>query len=278
MIPVPQDFRVERGSATLLVARNDLLDSARQLGLLEPGGLDLVLAHSTPGESGRQATAILHWPDGGPALVFRRLLHGGWLGDWLGDRFLSPNRPLRELRLTATLRERGVPVPEPALVVGERRGGFWRLAFATVLEEEAVDALRWLEAGHPPREVLVASAALGRAVRCLHDAGGLHADLHVKNLMIRASGDQLDALVIDLDGARTVLGMTPEERMSQLMRLFRSLVKHGLVETVGARGCARFLQSYCAEDRALRRAMWRRIDAELRRIAVHKLGYRRPPG
>ena len=273
MVPIPQGFQQGRGAGTLLVARADLYDAARDMGFLEPGGLSDVLSRTAPGASGRGTTALLSWPDDGPTLVFRRLLHGGWLGGWLGDRFGSPSRPLRELRLSASLRQRGVPVPEPALVAGERRWGFWRLAFASVLEEEAIDALRWLEAGPTPAEVLRAASALGRAVRRFHDAGAHHADLHVKNLMIRTSDERLSGLVIDLDGARTVLGMTPEERMAQLMRLFRSLVKRELVETVGARGCARFLRAYCADDRALRRAMWRRIDAELRRIAIHKLGY-----
>lgn len=270
-----QGFRTERGRGTLLVARPALMAAALDMGLLERRGLERVLARAPAGASGRGATAILTWPDAGPSLVFRRLLHGGWLADVLGDRFLSPRRPLRELTVTAHLRQRGVAVPEPALVVGERHLGFWRLAVATLLEEDAVDAQRWLEAGPTEAEMLGAGAALGRAVRRFHDAGGHHADLHIKNLMIRTTGGGTEALVIDLDGARIVLGMTPEERMSQLMRLFRSLVKRGLVETVGARGCARFLRAYCADDRALRRAMWRRIDVELRRIAIHKLGYRR---
>jgi len=92
--------------------------------------------------------------------------------------------------------------------------------------------------------------------------------------MLRRSAGQMEALVIDLDGARRVRGMTPEERMSQLMRIFRSLVKRELVETVGVRGCSRFLKAYCAGDIALRRSMWRRLDAELRRIAIHRLAYR----
>lgn len=251
-----------------------LFEAAREAGLLQRGGLRRALEGAQAGESGRGATALVAYPDGGPTLVMRRLLHGGWLGDLLGDRFLSPQRPLRELSLTAVLRMTGVSVPEPALVVGERRFGFWHLAIATVLEEDAIDALRWLEAGPSSPEVLQAAAALAGAVRRFHDAGGFHADLHIKNLMLRSTGGRLEALIIDLDGARLVRGMTPEERMSQLMRIFRSLVKRELVETVGMRGLARFLQAYCAGDLALRRSMWRRIDSELRRIAIHKLSYR----
>jgi hypothetical protein len=58
------------------------------------------------------------------------------------------------------------------------------------------------------------------------------------------------------------------------MRLFRSLVKRGLLDGVGARGCARFLAAYCGDDRRLRAALLRRLDPELRRVALHRVAYR----
>jgi hypothetical protein len=59
------------------------------------------------------------------------------------------------------------------------------------------------------------------------------------------------------------------------MRLFRSLLKRGQLERVGSRGCARFFGTYCGDDRMLRRALWKRLDRELHKVAIHKLGYRR---
>jgi len=272
---LPEGFHAERGRGTIVVARLDLVHGVRALDLAGRGGLETLIGRGTPGPAGRGATAIVKWPDGGPTLVVRRLLHGGVLGGLWGDRFATPNRPIDELCLTADLASRGVPVLAPALALGERRVGAWHLAYATVQAPRAVDALRWLQAGPDRAAMDRAAVALGHAVRRFHDAGGFHADLHVKNLMLEEHQGGFRALVIDLDRARLVLGMTPDERMSQLMRIFRSLVKRDLVEKVGARGCARFFQAYCADDRALRRAMWRRIDAELRSIAIHRLAYRR---
>jgi tRNA A-37 threonylcarbamoyl transferase component Bud32 len=113
-------------------------------------------------------------------------------------------------------------------------------------------------------------------VRRFHDAGGRHADLHVKNLLLRERGTGYEAILIDLDRARIGIDVTPAERMTEVVRLFRSLLKRGVLSTVGARGCARFLRAYCDEDRLLRRAMWRNVDRELRMVAVHKLRYSAP--
>lgn len=276
MQPLPDGFHLRQDRNSLIVARTDLLAGVDDLRLTERGAIRRLMASGERGESGRGATAIVRWPGGGPSLVVRRHLHGGLLGRWLGDRFLRPTRPISELILTADLASKGVPVLAPALAIGERRMGTWRLAYATVEAPDSVDALRWLEAAPPRSRVNRAATALGLAVRQFHDAGGFHADLHIKNLMLEPVDDRFRAVVIDLDRARIVLGMTPEERMSQLMRIFRSLVKRDLVEAVGAQGCARFLTAYCGDDRALRRAMWRRVDAELRNIAIHRLAYRSP--
>jgi hypothetical protein len=63
--------------------------------------------------------------------------------------------------------------------------------------------------------------------------------------------------------------------MRELMRLYRSLVKRGLLEQVGPRGCARFFAAYVDRDRALRRALLAHLPRERRRVALHALGYRR---
>jgi len=263
--------RADAGPVALVVdpARSE---AARALGLLERGGVTALLARH-PGAEGRLHTARLEPPDLDERWVLRRLVHGGMLGPLLGDRFPGLGRPLRELEVTRILRGEGAPVPRPVGVVGERRGLFWRLGVLTVHEPGTVDALDFLRAGPDRTRVLRAAAAAGRAIRRFHDAGGRHADLHVKNLLVREEGDATEVCVIDLDKARHTPGLTPDERMAQVMRLFRSLLKRGVLRTVGRRGCARFLGIYCGDDRPLRRAMMRRVDLELRMVALHALRY-----
>jgi hypothetical protein len=60
-----------------------------------------------------------------------------------------------------------------------------------------------------------------------------------------------------------------------MMRLYRSLEKRGLAGGLGARGCAAFLAAYTGPDRSLRRSLLRRLPHELRRLALHRLGWGR---
>jgi hypothetical protein len=61
--------------------------------------------------------------------------------------------------------------------------------------------------------------------------------------------------------------------MAELMRLHRSVVKRGLSEVVGPRGCARFLDAYTGGDRVLRRALLAHLPVERVRLALHRLAY-----
>ncbi len=195
-------------------------------------------------------------------------------GLW-GDRLLGLRRPSEELRTNARLRERGAPVPRPVLVAGHRgRGLFWRAAVATLHEENAVDGVAFLAGAPQPERLLRACAAAGSAVRVLHDAGGRHRDLHVKNVLVRETGSETQALLIDLDRARVVPELDARARMAEIMRLYRSLVKRGLDTVVGSEGYRAFLSSYTAGDAALGAALLAHLPRELRRLALHRLGHR----
>lgn len=269
---LPPEFRRVSRRDALLAVRGDLLEAALDLGLLEAGGLEAAFAQSPPGAAGRSATALLDIRPGGPEpggrLLLRRLMHGGALAGLLGDCFASARRPLRELAVTAALRARGAPVPRPALVAGRRRGLCWSLAFATFYEEGTRDLLRVLR-GPGPAHLLRCAAAAGRAVRRFHDLGGRHADLQAANLLLRETPAGAEVLLIDLDRARLGPPPSPAARMAEIMRLYRSLLKRGVLGRIGPRGCARFFGAYCGADRPLRRALWRRLPRELRRIARH---------
>jgi 3-deoxy-D-manno-octulosonic acid kinase len=272
---LPPGFRCLSTDRVFLVVDPGLEEAVRTLSLHSPGGVDRLFARGG-GAAGRGDTALVEVPGSTEKLVLRRLLHGGLLGPLLGSAFLGMRRPLRELRVTAELRKAGAPVPRPALAVGRRIAGpFWAPVVGTYLEPDGVDALTFLEAEPDLPRLLRAAEAMGTAVRRFHDEGGRHADLHVKNLLIRERGDTAECIVIDLDKARITPGLTPGERMAQMMRLFRSLLKRGLLERVGSRGCSRFFTAYCGSDRLLRRALWERVDRELRKVAIHRLGYRR---
>ena len=201
--------------------------------------------------------------------------HGGLLGPLWRGAIWGIARPAAELRATARLRAAGAPVPRPVLVAARRaRGPLWSAVVGTVHVEGARDGIAWL-AARPSRAELVRGArAAGAAIRRFHDAGGSHADLQIKNLLLR-DARRRDRGARDRPRPRARgRPARPARRMRELMRLVRALHKRGLAEQVGARGSAAALSAYCAGDRALRRALLAHLPRERRRIARHAWLYR----
>jgi hypothetical protein len=62
--------------------------------------------------------------------------------------------------------------------------------------------------------------------------------------------------------------------MAELMRLYRSLVKRGLAETLGSDGCQQFLRAYSRGDAALVRALLTHRSREGARLHLHALAWR----
>jgi len=226
--------------------------------------------------SGRTATAILALPNRVERIHLRPVRHGGWLASLWHGHVLGYARPVAEVDASERLLAAGAPVPRPLLVAARRaRGPLWSAVVGTLHVEGARDGVAWL-AAQPSRAALVCGArAAGAAIRRCHDAGGSHADLQIKNLLLREPGGAPEVIVIDLDGARADAPPDPARRMRELMRLVRALHKRGLAEQVGARGCAAAFSAYCAGDRALRRALLAHLPREQRRIARHARLYRR---
>lgn len=270
---LPGEFRELRRGRVRLWVDAPLADAATALGLLEPEGVRRALEGS-PGPRGRGATAVAPLPGRAERLHLRPVLHGGWLGPLLGDRLWGLSRPRAELGAGVALAAAGVPVARPALVVGRRRAGpWWSAAVGTLVVEGSRDGAAFLASRPDRRRVARAAEAAGRSLRRLHDAGGLHGDLHLGNLLVRERGARAEVWLADLDRTRVGAVPTARERMAQLMRLYRSLVKRELVERLGAAGPARFLAGYTGGDRELRRALLAQLPRERLRLRLHALAW-----
>ena len=270
--------RISAGRAVLWVDP-DLAPAVESLGLLQPGALDRALGSRPAGPQGRAATSVLSLPDRSERLHLRPLRHGGWLAPLWRDGVAGLARARAEREAPAALRLAGAPVPVPARVGGHRRGLLWQAALGTLYEEDTANAADFLARVDPrddppddPMWAVWAARAAARAIRRFHDAGGQHADLHIGNLLVRERSDQRDrceVLIVDLDQARHGAVPSPARRMAELMRLYRSLEKRSLVESLGARGVAAFFTQYTGGDRALRSALLSHLPGEQRRIARH---------
>lgn len=264
-------FRTLRAGNVYLRVAAAYETDARSLGLLEPGGLEALLARGG-GPAGRAPSVVLALPGRGERLLLRAVRHGGWLAPLWGDRILGIGRPSRELDVTHSLRERGAPVPRPVLAAAHRLAGpLQRAAVATVFEEGTIDALHFLSAAPAAERVVSACRAAGRAVRRLHDAGGRHRDLHLGNLLLREDDAAAECLVVDLDRARAVASTAPSARMAEIGRLLRSVLKRGLWHRVGDTGAKNFLDAYTAGDPALRAALLAYWPRERGRLALRGL-------
>lgn len=272
---VPGFRRLQRDGALLWV--NPRFDEpVHALDLLDPVARERIWQGAAT-EGGRGPAARLPLADG-ESLLLRRSLHGGALGPLLGDRWLTLRRPLAELRVTSALRAAGAPVPTPVLALGWRGPGpLWRAAVGTLVERDTVDARAFLEAAPDAQSVADAATVAGLGVRRFHDAGGRHADLHLGNLLLRTGPAEPRAIVIDLDKARMCERVTPARRLRELMRLYRSVVKRGLLDRLGPDGTRRFFDAYVGDDRDLRRALLAQLPREMRRLRLRALRYGSSP-
>jgi hypothetical protein len=274
---VPPGFAVRREGSVVLVLRESLADALAAAGVADPEAAAAAAGPAARTFEGRGRPRSFPIPGGG-RVVARRYLRGGLLAGLAGGLFPGAGRFLRELRAAEEARGRGAPVPEPlGLVVHEAGGGTARGWFLSREEEDAGDLRDLLLRTRPgDGERRDALRAAGRAVRALHDAGVLHADLHVKNLLVARGGAR--AWVLDLDGAEVGAGPLDRERRSvQIQRLDRSLVKLGVVSgvPVPATDRRRLVRAYLGSDRPTEEesARWRkRYRAHLAR---HRLGWRR---
>lgn len=210
---------------------------------------------------GRRRYPLLALADG-RRVVARRLVHGGVLGRLWGGVFWGTSRPLREFVVTVRARQKGVPVPVP---VGARvrrfLGLFYRGTFLTLEIPGARDLGAIYREEWPGWSRARRAAALAAAARTLaraHAAGLYHADLNLRNVLLRWEDGAPILFLVDLDRAAFYASLTFRQRRANLWRLARSAEKLA----APGRGLTRterllFLRVYAEGDPAL----WARLRA-----------------
>ena len=174
---------------------------------------------------GRGALKTVRLPQGETALV-RLYRHGGFFRAITGDRFFTwPPRPFRELAITEELRRRGLRTVEVyAAYVSRPLGPFYRGWLVTKELPGAEDLWSALQSGLTERVGLdSALRAVAESIRSMHRHGVYHADLNLKNILLRVEEPGLACYIIDYDKAKLFLGRLPEAMAAKnLARLWRS--------------------------------------------------------
>ena len=162
--------------------------------------------------------------------VLRPYRRGGLIARVSAARYLwtglERTRGFRELRLTAHLFTRGLPVPRPVATAVTRHGASYTAALITVRIPGARTLADLLEQGAADNGLL---ERVGATIRRFHDTGLDHVDLNARNLLVDATGK---VWLIDLDRCR--LRSPGTWREANLARLERSLLKFGEVKGVAA--------------------------------------------
>ncbi len=245
---------------------------------IERGEADFILRgpgarHAAAG-SGRGPLARLMLA-GIPA-VGKRALHGGLLGRLLGGLYLGRRRALDQLRAASRLARAGVSTPE-ILAIGSRRAAGLFYAQAIVAREIAgARNLHRLAGERLPdarrRDILEKTAGL---LRRMHDAGFLHADLNLANLVLGDGPAGETVWVVDLERGRFAGEVPAGGRIRVLARLLRSCEKWVAVPfRPTPREEVRFLRFYARGERVLLRELVMRLSRFRRRLLVRRLSWR----
>lgn len=175
-------------------------------------------------------------------VVLRPSRRGGWMGRVNRQHYFGVRaRPLLELCVTETLRQRGVPTVEVLAAVAHWVvPGLYRGAVVTREIPLAVNLWRYLrEVSAAERERVCLDAAA--AARRLHDAGAIHPDLNLQNFLVSHGARGREVLTIDCDRVR-LRPPSDKDRQAAFDRVCRSIRRLDPTSEVITLACVEALQ------------------------------------
>jgi hypothetical protein len=249
-------------------------------GAIERGEADFLLVDrpGAPARAGSGRAASVRFVLASQAAMGKRAVHGGLLAPLLGRLYLGMGRASNQVLMAERLRSAGVPTPE-ILAVGAKRVAGPLCAHAIVSRElpgarNLLEVAEGAPSGRVRRELLVACAEL---VRRMHEAGFLHADLNVGNLVLEQRDGVPVLNVVDLDRGRFRKGGGARRRREGLARLLRSYEKWIAPRLrLTGREEILFLRHYAGADRALLRRLARSLSCSRWRTRLRRIGRRLP--
>lgn len=177
---------------------------------------------------GRAPVYVATLPHTGVDVVVRHVWHGGMLAPVTGDRFRLPTRAPRELAASQRLLGAGIGTTE---IVGyalyPAGPALRRVDVVSRYVPDAFDLGAVISELAPGLAITEALDAVRALLAQLADAGVVHPDLNVKNILLtRPSPARIRPLVIDVDVIRFETTVDPADVMkSNVARLTRSLRK-----------------------------------------------------
>ncbi len=286
----PEGFEIlARGKNTYLLGRNcrPLLDF-----LLKDQRIKQLLHSITPdisaGGRGEIVTIDIPGENTGKG-VLRKGIRGGIFKKILGSTYWGKLTRMFDEALIADFALRsGLPVPEVLLAGREPFAPYCYKGWIITREIENSYNLADFFNNYPAalsaqniqekNNILIELASI---VCRMHDKGIIHADLHVKNILVQENAKgKKRVFLIDFDKSKVVQHMTIKQRMINVMRLFRSFEKQpGLARFLDSKDKKQFLKTYfhgnqekiSQAEHMLKQRKWRQY---LHRLGWHIEGYK----
>ena len=281
LTPPDEPFVQIKKDGAWLTLRPDCADQLLAMGIENPRAM--VQAHGGEALPGGRGT-ISVVPFGEDHLVVRHCRRGGLLGGLLGDVYLGRGRAMHEMAISEAAGQRGVLTPKIVAVVQRRGPGPFVRSHVVSLEiEDAITLGAYLD-WFPPaanREVMREKRqiidATAKAVRHFHDAGFVHGDLNVSNLMLRRGSSDVEVFILDLDSCRRKKRISPARRRGDLVRLHRSAMKMRLDPApFDDEDRLRFLHAYCDRNETVLGVPYRQVLGMCRRnVRWHRMFWKR---
>jgi len=167
---------------------------------------------------------------GNESYIVREYWHGGIVAKMFKDFFWDGMRPVRELSVCEAASRGGVKTTEIiAIIKYNIFGMFYKFRLVTREIIGSIDLIELLlhfaenSLLEQKREII---NKLAKAVNNMHSVGIYHADLHLKNILVKSDpGGGVHVYIIDLDKSRQYEKISLQSKMKNIMRLDRSVVK-----------------------------------------------------
>ncbi|MCP4254720.1 MAG: hypothetical protein GY775_15215 [Candidatus Scalindua sp.] len=164
------------------------------------------------------------------SFIVREYWHGGMVAKIFKDFFWDGMRPVRELSVCEVASRGGINTTEIMAIVKDKVfGPLYKFRLVTKEITESIDLIELLlrseenQLLEQKREII---NKLAKAVNDMHNVGIYHADLHLKNILVKSGpGGRVYVYIIDLDKSKQYEKITFQRRMKNIMRLDRSVVK-----------------------------------------------------
>lgn len=233
---IPNNCSIIKENRLTLLIRNDCKEKLLKQGILDPQGLISTATTTGITYEGRGLLPTLPIKESnGGIMVAKQSLRGGLLRLVNRDLFWQGNRPFREMIANALILSKGIKTTE---ILAAAKLKVWGPLYRTFLFSKEISESKDLSVlfnglrPKSPQERLKKKnqvlKAIARSIFAMHNQGIYHADLHLKNILIRQNdvSDEPEVYIIDFDKARLKERLSPKEKIDNLLRFNRSLEKY----------------------------------------------------